>query len=304
MATAPFIVDTTHPGDTDIVSQFPANERTNNRDVLNSWLLVDHNNNPGGHNKLTMPTLADPGAPSAGTILYWSDSTWGYLKTRVANNIAGSVPEILVPTAVMVPYAASFAPSGWLLCNGQAVSRTTFSRLFAFISTTYGVGDGSTTFNVPDMRGRTAAGDDTMANAAAGRLTNAITGFSASATIGQSGGHQLPQLHAHTITDPQHQHGYSDPTHSHGITDPGHLHTSPNNNVVNNSAGGLTIAGGSPYGVVAISTNTATTGITVNGAVTNITISNASTGITINNQFAGNGQNLQPTLITYWIIKT
>jgi microcystin-dependent protein len=45
-------------------------------------------------------------------------------------------------------------PTGWLLCNGQAVSRTTFADLFAAIDTTYGIGDGSTTFNVPDMRQR------------------------------------------------------------------------------------------------------------------------------------------------------
>ena len=52
----------------------------------------------------------------------------------------------------MVMYAGSSAPSGWLLCNGQAVSRTTYSALFTAIGTTWGVGNGSTTFNVPDMR--------------------------------------------------------------------------------------------------------------------------------------------------------
>jgi len=68
------------------------------------------------------------------------------------------------------------APEGFLFCGGQAVSRTTFARLFAVIGTTFGTGDGSTTFNVPDLRGRVVAGRDNMGGTAAGRLTNAGTG--------------------------------------------------------------------------------------------------------------------------------
>lgn len=56
------------------------------------------------------------------------------------------------------PYAGSTAPSKWLICDGSAVSRTTYSDLFAVIGTTYGTGDGSTTFNLPDMKGRTPIG--------------------------------------------------------------------------------------------------------------------------------------------------
>ena len=59
---------------------------------------------------------------------------------------------LALPAGVTVPYAGATAPTGWLLCNGQAVSRTSYSRLFAAIGTTYGQGDGSTTFNVPDLR--------------------------------------------------------------------------------------------------------------------------------------------------------
>lgn len=62
------------------------------------------------------------------------------------------------PTGTVAPYAAPAAPSGWLLCDGSAVSRATYATLFGLISTTYGVGDGSTTFNVPDLRGRVIAG--------------------------------------------------------------------------------------------------------------------------------------------------
>ena len=57
-----------------------------------------------------------------------------------------------MPAGVVVPFAGASAPTGYLLCDGAAVSRTTYAALFAVLSTTFGVGDGSTTFNVPDMR--------------------------------------------------------------------------------------------------------------------------------------------------------
>jgi microcystin-dependent protein len=60
----------------------------------------------------------------------------------------------LVPTGAILPYAAAAAPSNFLLCDGSAVSRSTYATLFALVGTTYGSGNGSTTFNVPDLRGR------------------------------------------------------------------------------------------------------------------------------------------------------
>jgi microcystin-dependent protein len=64
-----------------------------------------------------------------------------------------------LPVGTILPYAGAAAPTGYLLCNGQAVSRTvTYDLLFAVVSTTYGVGDGATTFNVPDLSGRAPIG--------------------------------------------------------------------------------------------------------------------------------------------------
>ena len=77
-----------------------------------------------------------------------------------------------VPTGSYLPYGGNTEPSGWLYCNGQAVSRATYSDLFTAISTRYGHGDGSTTFNVPDMRGNAAVGLDNMGGASAGRITD------------------------------------------------------------------------------------------------------------------------------------
>ena len=66
----------------------------------------------------------------------------------------------LVPVGVVVPFAGSTAPSGWAFCNGAAVSRTTYATLFATIGTTFGSGDGSTTFNLPGMHGKAPYGRD------------------------------------------------------------------------------------------------------------------------------------------------
>lgn len=74
-------------------------------------------------------------------------------------------------------YAGSSAPTGWLVCDGSAVSRTTYSALFALIGTTYGAGNGSTTFNVPDLRARMPIGIGAVTKVAtfASRSSNVIT---------------------------------------------------------------------------------------------------------------------------------
>jgi len=68
------------------------------------------------------------------------------------------------PSGAIIAYGGTSAPSGWLLCDGSAVSRTTYATLFAAIGIAYGSGDGSTTFNLPDLRGRFARGVDGTAN--------------------------------------------------------------------------------------------------------------------------------------------
>jgi microcystin-dependent protein len=100
------------------------------------------------------------------------------------------------PIGVILPYGGTSAPTGWLLAYGQAVSRTTYAALFAVYSTTYGVGDGSTTFNLPDMRGRVPAGQDDMGGSSANRLTNPGTtlGGIDGDVLGGTGGAETHQL--------------------------------------------------------------------------------------------------------------
>jgi microcystin-dependent protein len=73
----------------------------------------------------------------------------------------GTIVMTTLPVGTIVPFGGSSIPSGWLECNGAAVSRTTYADLFTVIGTTYGTGDGSTTFNLPDLRGRVSIGKGT-----------------------------------------------------------------------------------------------------------------------------------------------
>lgn len=95
-----------------------------------------------------------------------------------------------VPLGTVLSYAGHTAPSSqWALCQGQAISRTAFASLFALISTTYGVGDGSTTFNIPDLRGRVVAALDPT-----GTILNSATMTPDGNTLGAKGGGQNATL--------------------------------------------------------------------------------------------------------------
>ena len=72
--------------------------------------------------------------------------------------IAGGTLYADAPVGSIQAYGGTTAPWGWLLCQGQAVNRATYAELFGVIGTSFGVGDGSTTFNVPDLRGKTLVG--------------------------------------------------------------------------------------------------------------------------------------------------
>ena len=94
------------------------------------------------------------------------------------------------PAGVIIPFAGTSVPTGYLLCNGVAVSRTNYANLFAAIGTLYGAGDGSTTFNLPDARDRVlqgASGTHSVGSYIAAGLPN-ITG-----TIGNGSGFYIYQ---------------------------------------------------------------------------------------------------------------
>lgn len=112
----------------------------------------------------------------------------GTAKDPLIISAAGAAGGSAVPTGVYMPYGGSAAPAGWLLCQGQAVSRSTFNALFGVLGTRYGAGDGATTFNVPQMVDRFPVG-------AGGLYSSGSSGGSASVTLTVA---QLP-VHAHSI---------------------------------------------------------------------------------------------------------
>jgi microcystin-dependent protein len=123
-------------------------------------------------------------------------------KTLTAPTI--TAPLISAWVGMVVDFAGTTAPTGWLLCYGQAISRTTYSVLFSAISTTYGTGDGSTTFNLPDLRGRVVAGQDDMGGSSANRLTGVTSSVNGD-TLGGAGGLETWTL---ALTElPAHDHG-------------------------------------------------------------------------------------------------
>ncbi len=183
------------------------------------------------------------------------------------------------PIGTMIAYGGATAPTGWLLCYGQAVSRTTYALLFAVLGTAYGTGDGSTTFNVPDKRGRMSIGADNMGGSAANRVTQAVSGILAT-TVGQAGGNQLAQTDTLTASTTV------------SIGDAGHQHSLPN--VWNQVSGSGSAVNNFGAGTIqlATTTGTATTGITAT-AVTTVT-----------STLTGSSQNMPPTEVDNWIIFT
>ncbi|MEM4711396.1 MAG: tail fiber protein, partial [Candidatus Woesearchaeota archaeon] len=119
-----------------------------------------------------------------------SDINTGTEDAKIVTPKAIADSNVIFKPGMIIPYAGSSAPSGWLICDGSAVSRTTYSALFAVIGTTYGVGDGSTTFNLPNLKGRVPVGLDTSQ-----------TEFN---TLGKIGGEKT---HTLTISEmPSHDH--------------------------------------------------------------------------------------------------
>ncbi len=191
-----------------------------------------------------------------------------------------------VPVGAMQEWPTATAPDAWLLCDGAAVSRVTYNTLFNVIGTTYGAGDGSLTFNLPDFRGRfalakAAAGTGSVLAATGGALDHTHTGgshshnVSGSGTTAANGGFSTS-----TGSDGSHNHGgsvgasdsnagistsaggtffaldnhlhsiSSDGSHTHSVSVSDHTHTVSITGTTDSASSGTTGAANPPYLVV------------------------------------------------------
>lgn len=225
------------------------------------WLA----NSPAYKVQLWTPVTAEN--PTGAQV--WSEDPVGPGAAGSIANTAGIVGEVR-----QFAGPAASIPTGWYACFGQAVSRTTYATLFSLIGTTWGSGDGSTTFNMPDLRGRAMFGLDNMGGSPADRVTSGVSGI-AGTTLGGTGGDQHAQQD--TLT--------SDSTST--VTDPGHVH-------------GTYALDGTPSAPAGTNQHLViSTGGTTDSAVTGVTVA---TTTTTTSGLTGASQNMPPAAMVISMI--
>lgn len=225
-----------------------------------------------------------------------------------AQQVIDAIVSLLVPAGTIIPTLLDVEPEGdaWKLCNGQWLSKTEFSRLYAAFSGK--VEEDETRFRVPNMSNRT------------------VMGLGLGVSIGDFIGQSQVALtisnipaHSHGVTDPGHTHQFigtphthtvNDPGHAHSVTDPGHSHTTHQASSSADVATGEDETSASTGGT----TGSATTGVSVNNATTGISIeqataggenSNSTTGISIVKTGEGKPVDITPpALVVNWMVRT
>ena len=184
------------------------------------------------------------------------------------------VPGPGMPAGSVIPFAGSAEPSGWLFCEGQAISRTTYAALYAVLGTQFGAGDGSTTFNLPNMKGRVPVGRDA-----------AQAEFNPRGTTGGAKTHALTQAEI--------------PDHPHAISSDGALHS----HTFLIEYADDTAVGGSGKRVTDVGNVTGGGGTNATATSSTVMINDDQTLFT---DGGGDGahNNLQPYIVLNYIIKT
>ncbi len=229
-----------------------------------------------GSAPMSAPLKGVDGTSVAPAFAFTSEPTLGFYRSGAgAISVAGGALTGLLPVGLgPMPWSGRVAPAGWILAEGQQISRTTYAALWAFASveistgnTLWNNGNGTTTFGIPDCRGRVMAGRDS----GAGRLTSASdvgVAFGAQ-TVALAAANNGPHSHTNFLSDPGHQHTY-----------------------VDRGATSNTFQGGSSGTIADDTSDTYATDY-------------STTGLTITNASSGSGTPfgiVQPTLSTYYII--
>jgi len=250
--------------------------------------------------RMTAAQRAAISNPAAGLLVYQTDGTVGYYFFDGTNWTALSCSPS-IPIGTISIYAGSTAPAGYLICDGSAVSRTTYAALFAIIGTTYGAGDGSTTFNLPDLRtrvpvGLNSSGTFNALNNKGGTETHTIT-------QAQLPNYTLPNSLAVTNTNSTHTHtGYTD-------TDGSHTHTASTSGYSYNGGGATngTFGAGTPFNLQSVTTTVTSTNSSHYHAFTTSTTGSSHTH-TLSGSVTSGGSGtaipiLQPYIVVNYIIK-
>ena len=223
-------------------------------------------------------------------------NTWG----GTLNTGLDKIDELIalaMPVGSVTMYTKSTPPTAtasggtWLVCDGSAISRTTYSALFTVIGTTFGIGDNNTTFNIPDLRARVPVGYNagTIGSGATARTAKTVAAGSGTET------HVLTTAelaaHSHAIPATAHNHDITDQSHSHAgansggtedaslsVTDPGHTHNFNIHADWSSGNYGVGFTYGGPASPTSVESKT--TGITIPDHKHSFTTTSVATGIT------------------------
>lgn len=216
------------------------------------------------------------------------NQNWYQFLISLWNRTGGATGSQTFITGDIKVSASSTIQDGWLFCDGSAVSRAQYKDLFGTIGTTWGIGDGTTTFNLPNLSDRFPRGGTSVG----------FTGGSANVTVGIS---NLP-AHNHPVIDPGHIHAVVDPGHTHAINDPGHDHAYDQAVFDAVGGGGANTVADNSGGAT---TDSAVTDITILSHTANVTIANSQTGITTGDTGEGNPLSvINPYAIVSFLVKT
>jgi microcystin-dependent protein len=184
---------------------------------------LDALTNPTGSSSLTSPDHATQHS-DANDAIEAIQAKLGVDGSAVTSSVDYKITNN-TPTGVVNMWMVGLAPTGWLLCDGTAISRTTYSALFGVLGVTYGVGDGSTTFNIPNMVNRVPVGKASTGTFATLGSTGGVETVTLTVAQLAAHGHAI-DAHNHTQNAHNHtqdSHNHTQDTHNH--TQDGHSHT-------------------------------------------------------------------------------